>query len=110
MSIRQEKIQRLLLKELSIIFQKQSRILFNGKFITVTEVRVTPDLGVAKVFLSLLASNDKHADLKMINQHNWKVRKLLAEKVGKSLRITPELIFKIDDSLDISEEIDRLLK
>jgi len=110
MSIRQEKIQRLLLKELSIIFQKQSRILFNGKFITVTEVRVTPDLGVAKVFLSLLVSNDKKADLKMINEHNWKVRKLLAEKVGKSLRIIPELIFKIDDSLDIAEEIDRLLK
>ncbi len=110
MSIRQEKIQRLLLKELSIIFQKQSRVLFNGKFITVTEVRVTPDLGVAKVFLSILASKDTAADLKLINQHNWKVRKLLAEKLGKSLRIIPELLFKIDDSLDIAEEIDRLLK
>lgn len=110
MSIRQEKIQRLLLKELSIIFQQQSRILFNGKFITVSEVRVTPDLSVAKVFLSIMASKDKKADLKMINEYNWKVRKTLAQKVGKSLRITPELVFKIDDSLDISEELDRLLK
>ncbi len=110
MSIRQEKIQTLLLKELSIIFQRQSRVLFEGKFITVTEVRITPDLANAKVFLSFLASKDKKADLKMVNTHNWKVRKLLAEKVGKSMRIVPELTFRIDDTLDRTEEIDRLLK
>ena len=110
MSIRQEKIQRLLLKELSIIFQQQSSILFGGRFITVSAVKVTPDLSVAKVYLSFMASQDKKADLKAVNGYNWKVRKLLAEKVGKSLRIVPELFFKIDDSLDISQEIDRLLK
>lgn len=109
MSIRQEKIQRLLLKELSVIFQRQSRILFNGKFITVTTVRITPDLAHAKVYLSIMASKDKKSDLKMIEEHNWKIRKILAERVKKSLRITPELSFKIDDTLDLTEEIDRLL-
>lgn len=110
MTIRQQKIQTLLRKELAIIFQKQSQMLFNGKFITVTHVKVTPDFANATVFLSIMASKDKKSDLKMINEHNWKVRKLLGEKVGKTMRIIPILSFKIDDSLDIAAQIDELLK
>ena len=110
MSIRQEKIQSLLKKELALIFQKESGSLFMNKFITVTHVRVTPDLANAKVFLSIMMSKDTKADLKMIDQHNWKVRKLLGEKVRNTMRIIPELTFKIDDSMDIAAEIDKLLK
>jgi len=110
MSIRQQKIQSLLKKELAIIFQQRSNTLFNGKFITVTHVRITPDLANAKVFLSIMASKDTTSDLKMINEQNWKVRKLLGERVGKTMRIIPELSFKIDDSLDIAAQIDELLK
>jgi len=77
MSIRQQKIQSLLRRELATIFQRESNILFNGIFITVTHVRITPDLANANVFLSIMASKDVKADLKMIDQNNWKVRKLL---------------------------------
>ncbi|MFK7758144.1 MAG: 30S ribosome-binding factor RbfA [Flavobacteriales bacterium] len=110
MSIRQQKIESLLKRELAIIFQRQSNMLFNGRFITVTHVRITPDLANANVYLSIMASKDPKADLKMINEHNWKVRKLLAEKVGKTMRIIPILSFKIDDSLDLAAQIDELLK
>lgn len=109
-SIRQQKISSLLKKELAIIFQKESSTLFGGRFITVTQVRVSPDLGLAKTYLSIMASKDKQADLKMIREQDWKIRKLLAAKVGKQLRKMPELAFYIDDSLDYYEEIDSLLK
>jgi ribosome-binding factor A len=109
-SIRQQKISSLLKKELAIIFQKESQTLFGGRFITVTQVRVTPDLGLAKTYLSIMASKDKEADLKMIREQDWKIRKILAGKVGKQLRKMPELAFYIDDSLDYYEEIDSLLK
>ncbi|MEZ7887379.1 MAG: 30S ribosome-binding factor RbfA [Flavobacteriales bacterium] len=110
MSIRQQKIQSLLRRELATIFQRESNILFNGRFITVTHVRITPDLANANVFLSIMASKDVKADLKMIDQNNWKVRKLLGERVGKTMRIIPILTFKIDDSLDLAAQIDELLK
>jgi len=110
MSIRIQKIQALLTKELALIFQKQAGLLFGGRFITVTEVRVTPDLANATVFLSFLASKDKDGDLKLVNEHNWKIRKLLAAQVGKTMRIVPLLNFKIDNSLDRAAQIDELLK
>ena len=109
-SIRQQKINSLLKKELALIFQKESQNLFGGRFITVTQVRITPDLGLAKTYLSIMASKDKDADLKMIREQDWKIRKLLAGVVGKQLRKMPELAFYIDDSLDYYEEIDSLLK
>ena len=73
-------------------------------------MRITPDLANANVFLSIMASKDVKADLKMIDQNNWKVRKLLGERVGKTMRIIPILTFKIDDSLDLAAQIDELLK
>lgn len=109
-TIRQQKINALLKRELAIIFQQESRNLFLGKFITVTQVRVTPDLGLAKVYVSIMTSMDKEADLKMIREQDWKVRKKLADVVGKQLRKMPELAFYIDDSLDYYEQIDSLLK
>lgn len=109
-SIRQEKINSLLKRELALIFQQESRNLFNGMFITVTVVRVTPDLGVAKAYLSFMATKDKKAALETVREQTWKVRQLLGSKVGKQLRRVPELTFFIDDSLDYFDEIDRLLK
>ena len=109
-SIRQERINSLLRRELAQIFQRESRNLFQGKFITVTEVQVTKDLGLAKIYLSILASADDEADLRMIEEQNRMVRKLLASRVRKQLRKIPELRFYIDDSLDRYEEINRLLK
>jgi len=109
-SIRQEKFNNLLKRELALIFQQESRTIFGGKFITITEVKVTSDLGLAKTYLSILASSDEKADLKMIEKQNWQIRKILASRVGKQLRKIPELKFYIDDSLQRFEEIERILK
>lgn len=110
MSIRQEKIAELVKRELSIIFQRYARDWFSGAFITVTNVRVTPDLSVAKVYVSLFASADKEGVLEIIKRETNKVRKQLGLATGKQLRIVPNLLFFIDDSLDYAEKIDELLK
>jgi ribosome-binding factor A len=108
-SIRQNKISKLIQKELAEIFRSESRSLFGGAFITVTVVRVSPDLGVAKVYLSIMGNNSKAA-LKMVIDQTKVIRKLVGLKVGKQLRVIPELHFYIDDSLDYAMKIEELLK
>lgn len=109
-STRQQKISRLLQKELAEIFQKESRTMFMGKMISVTVVRVTPDLALARAYLSIFPSDNTSEVLKHIRIANPKIRGLLGRKVGKQLRVIPELEFYIDDSLDYIDNIDRLLK
>lgn len=109
-STRQQKINRLLQKELAEIFQKESRTMFMGKLISVTVVRVTPDLGLACAYLSIFPTEGICEVLKEIRIANPKIRGLLGRRVGKQLRVVPELEFYIDDSLDYIENIDNLLK
>ena len=109
-SIRQNKIARLLQKELANIFQKESRNLFGGKIITVTVVRVTPDLSIAKVYLSIFPFEDKDNFSDIVNQSSKTIRNYLGNKIRHQLRIIPELVFYQDDSLDYIENINRLLK
>lgn len=109
-SIRQEKVANLLKRELAEIFQQESRNLFGGKFITVTQVRISPDLGLARTYLSIMAVPDPKAELSKINEQKWKIKKLLVQRVGRQLRKMPELAFFIDDSLDYYDEISDLLK
>ncbi|MFV0376395.1 MAG: 30S ribosome-binding factor RbfA [Mangrovibacterium sp.] len=109
-STRQQKINRLLQKELAEIFQKESRTMFMGKLISVTVVRVTPDLGLARAYLSIFPTDGIREVLKEIRIANPKIRGLLGRRVGKQLRVVPELEFYIDDSLDYIENIDNLLK
>lgn len=109
-SIRQQKINSLLKKELALIFQQESMNLFHGLFITVTQVRITSDLGLAKIYLSFLMADDKPGQLEKVKQHASGVRRLLGNRVGKQLRVVPQLAFFMDDSLDYYEDIDRLLK
>lgn len=110
MSIRQEKISSLLKRELAIIFQRESKNLFQGAFITVTIVRIAPDLSVGKVYLSLFQVKEKDALLKHVNEQEWQIKKLLTAALGKNLRKIPSLRFYEDDSLDYAEQIDSLLK
>ena len=109
-SIRQQKISSIIKRELALIFQQESRNLFEGRFITVTIVRVSSDLGLAKTYISFLAVKDPKAELKKVNAVSNQIKHLLAQKVGKQLRRVPDLNFYLDDSLDYYEEIDRLLK
>ncbi len=109
-STRQNKISRLLQKDLAEIIQKEGRDLFPGVMVSVTNVRISPDLSVARVYLSIFPSEKGAAVLLEIKKHTSKIRGLLGLKVGKQLRIVPQLDFHIDDSLDYIDNIDRLLK
>lgn len=107
-STRQQKINRLIQKEMGEIFRKETTLM-NGVLISVSGVRVSPDLGNAKVYLSIFPS-DKGAELlKNIKANAKGLRFELGQKVGKQLRVIPELSFFIDDSLDYVEKIDKLL-
>lgn len=109
-STRQQKISRLIQKDLGIIFQQESRNLFENTLITVTKVMVSKDLGIAKVYLSLFGNKDKNAMIDKIRKHGGEVRYMLVKRVHNQLRIMPELHFHLDDSLDYIENIDSLLK
>ena len=109
-SIRQERVAELLKRELSILFQRESSTWFGGLFITVTQVRIGPDLGLAKVYLSFMAVPDKQAALERVEREAWRVRKALGDKVGKQLRRVPELNFYIDDSLDYVDSVNKALQ
>jgi ribosome-binding factor A len=109
-STRQNKISRLLQKDLAEIIQKEGRDLFSGVMISVTNVRISPDLSVARVYLSIFPSEKGPAALLEIKKNTSLIRGLLGLKVGKQLRIVPQLDFHIDDSLDYIDNIDRLLK
>lgn len=105
---RQQKINRLLQKELSEIFRKQTQMM-RGVLISVSTVRVSPDLGMAKIYLSIFPSQQGQELLANIKANMKAVRFELGQKVGKQLRVIPELSFYLDDSLDYLENIDKLL-
>lgn len=105
---RQAKISRLLQKELSEIFRMQTAKT-HGTIVTVSTVRVSPDLSVAKVYLSIFPSEKSLEVLENIKKSQKTIRYELAQKVRFQLRKTPDLTFFIDDSLDYLEKIDRLL-
>lgn len=107
-STRQAKIARLLQKDLSEIFRQQTAQT-RGTIVSVSAVRVSPDLSVAKAYLSIFPSDKAAEILKNIQANAQTIRYELAQKVRFQLRKTPELQFYIDDSLDYIENIDNLL-
>lgn len=109
-STRQKKIARLLERDLSEIFQQMARNEFPGILLSVTKVRVSPDLGISHVFISMFPVAEKVAVLNYINEHKSSVRNELGNRVRHQLRIVPDLIFHIDDSIDYVENIERLLR
>lgn len=108
-STRQAKIARLLQKELSEIFRLQTAKM-HGVLVSVSAVRVSPDLSVAKAYLSVFPSDKAAEVLGNINASAKTVRYELAQRVRFQLRKTPELTFYADDSLDYIDNIDRLLQ
>ncbi|WP_116495648.1 30S ribosome-binding factor RbfA [Balneicella halophila] len=109
-SNRQEKISRLLQRELSELFRKDGYVYAPGRMITVSKVNVSPDLGLAKAYLSIFPSQTSEEDLKKIQENTKTIRYNLGKIVGKQLRIVPDLAFYLDDTLDYLENIDSLLK
>ena len=106
---RQNKIARLLQKELSVIFQEQTRSL-HGVMVSVTRVKVSPDLSVCTAYLSIFPSEKAEEMISNITRNEKQIRYELGTRVRYQLRIIPELRFFIDDSLDYIERIDELLK
>lgn len=106
---RQNRIARLLQKELSLIFQSQTRQM-RGMMVSVTRAKVSPDLSVCTAYLSVFPPEKGAETLKNITANEKSVRFELGRRVGKQLRIIPELRFFLDDSLDYLEHIDELLK
>ena len=106
---RQNRISRLLQKELSLIFQSQTRQM-HGVMVSVTRVKISPDLSICTAYLSIFPSERGDELLKNIQQNTSTIRYDLGQRVRNQLRIIPELRFFIDDSLDYLERIDELLK
>ncbi len=106
---RQKRISRLLQKELSLIFQAQTRQT-HGVMISVTSVKVSPDLSVCTAYLSIFPSEKGEELLANINKNVSQIRYDLGQKVRNQLRIVPELRFFMDDTLDYLEKIDELLQ
>jgi ribosome-binding factor A len=109
-SQRQLKVSRLLQKELGALIQLESHSLFQGAMITVTKVHVTRDLKLARIFLSVFATDDKSGVIDLINKGKKEIRYKLGLRIRHQLRSLPELEFFEDDSLDYIENIENLLK
>ena len=106
---RQNRISRLLQKELAEIFQLQTRQM-HGVLVSVTRVRISPDLSICTAYLSIFPAEKAEEILNNITRNEKSIRFELGQRVRNQLRIIPELRFFIDDSLDYIDHIDELLK
>ncbi len=109
-TVRQQKFSRLIQKELSDIFQRDQRGFLGNAFITIVDVRVSPDLGVARVYISMVLVKDKKALLEKLDNHKKEIRKALGARIRNQARIVPELAFFIDEVEENAERMDQLLK
>jgi ribosome-binding factor A len=109
-STRQKKVSRLIQKELADIFQKKGNEFAHGKLVSITRVRVSPDLSFAKVYISIFPATNQEDILHTMQEHTSKIRFELGQKVRSQLRIVPDIAFHIDDSLDYIDKIAKLLK
>lgn len=106
---RQNKIARLLQKELASIFQSQTRQT-HGVLVSVTRVRISPDLSICTAYLSIFPSEKGEEIINNIRGNEKTIRYELGKRIRNQVRIIPELRFFLDDSLDYMEHIDELLK
>ncbi len=110
MSVRQQKYGRLIQKELSDIFFRDKRSILDNAFITIAEVKMSTDLIVAKVFLSMTLAKNKNVVLASINSHKSEIRKALGDRIRNQARIVPELIFVIDEVEENAQRLEDLIK
>ncbi|MBP5484681.1 MAG: 30S ribosome-binding factor RbfA [Bacteroidaceae bacterium] len=105
---RQNKVARLIQKELSDMFQKETQAM-RGTLVSVSACRISPDMSVCRAYLSVFPSEKSEEIVANVNQNMKTIRYELGRRVRMQLRIIPELKFFVDDSLDYVENIDRLL-
>lgn len=109
-STRQLKVGREIQRELAEIIRSRGMAAFGGAMVTVSEVRVSPDLSVAQVFVSIFPSAKAQEVMSMLEGDVKMYRGELGRKVGRQLRIVPEIYFSLDSTIDYAEHIDELLK
>ncbi len=109
-SKRQRMVSRQIQKDLAEIIRGKGMAAFDGAMITVSGVRMTPDLSLARVYVSIFPSDKSEKVMEIINSQSRSLRGELGKLVAKQLRVVPELTFFLDDSLDYVNHIDELLK
>jgi ribosome-binding factor A len=109
-STRQQKFSRLIQKELSDVFQRDKRGILENTMISISDVTVSPDLSVATIFISMMLVKDKQKLLEKLNTHKREIRKALGDKIGKQVRIVPELVFNIDETEENAQRIEDIIK
>ena len=109
-STRQKKVSRLIQKEIALVLHHISKEILGSIMVSVTLVRISPDLAEANIFLSIFPAENPSEAMSIIKNKTSIIRKKLAEKIRYQLRIVPTLQFHIDNSAAYAEEIDRLLK
>ena len=107
-SKRQRQVSRLIQKDLGDIFQREFKGLFSGNFVTITDVKISPDLSVAKVYLSFLKTHNREEILDEIRENTRKIRGLFGAKAGKQLRIIPNFSFFMDDTAEYAQKMEEL--
>jgi ribosome-binding factor A len=109
-STRQLKVAREIQRDLSEIIRSRGMAAFGGAMVTVSEVRISPDLSIAKVFVSIFPSDRAPQVMQLLEEEKRSIRGELGRQVSSQLRIVPELDFHLDTTLDYAEHIEELLK
>lgn len=109
-SKRQLKYAKLIQKELGEIFQKDGRSIYGNAFVTITDVAMSPDLGMARVYVSVMMVEDKNKFIQLLNTNKSEIRGYLGNRIGKQVRTVPDLSFYIDDTFDQAERLNQVFK
>lgn len=107
---RQQKIAKQIQKDIADIFQKEGAALVKGILLTVTAVRVSPDFGYAKIYVSIFPFEQNAPIMETLEKNNWLIRKELGKRIKNQIKTIPEIQFFLDDSLEYIENIDRVMK
>ena len=109
-STRQLKVAKEIQKEMAEIIRSKGMAAFGGARVSVSGVKISPDLSIAKIYVSIFPSDKAETVMEVLEENNRSLRGELGNKVGKQLRIVPEIAFYLDSSLDYVEHIEELLK
>lgn len=107
-SKRQKQVSKLIQKELSDIFQKDFKSMFENDFVTITEVKISPDLSIARIYLSFLKGNKKEIIVENINENAKKIRGIFGQRNKSQLRIMPIFNFFVDDTAEYAQKVEAL--
>ena len=109
-TVRQQKFSRLIQKELSDIFLRDQRGFLSNTFITIVDVKMSPDLSIARIYISMALVKDKKSLLEKLDLHKKEVRKSLGDRIRNQARIIPQLVFYIDEVEENAAKMDNLIK